>query len=375
MHIPANDRRPNPRLLAALVVPTLWLLTAAPAPAAPAPEDPYVAGYAGAVLEREFKVSRRAVTVDNGVLTLDAAQLAGADRGRILATLAALPGVSRVEVREAAGGPPPPAPGPGPGAAPAAALSTGFLPPGHLFQPLLADPRWPHFSAAYRYYFGDPDLKHVGAVSFGETIPIFRGTAPGESQWEAGIQAGVFAVFQMDQPSKDLLNADYFAALYGAWRDGPVSAMGRLFHQSSHLGDEFLLRTKTARVNLSYESVDLKLSREFGDVVRLYGGGGYLFDQEPSRLHPWSVQYGLEFISPWPGRARNVRPIAAIDVQHREENDWSSDVSVRAGVQIDGVLATRSMQLLLEWFRGRSPNGQFYKEKIEYFGLGAHFHF
>ncbi|HEX6078155.1 MAG TPA: DUF1207 domain-containing protein [Methylomirabilota bacterium] len=376
MDIPANDRRPNPRLLAALVVPTLWLLTAAPAPAAPAPDDPYVAGYAGAVLEREFKVSRRAVTVDNGVLTLDAAQLAGADRGRILATLAALPGVSRVEVREAAVGSPPPAPGPGPGAAPAAALSTGFLPPGHLFQPLLADPRWPHFSAAYRYYFGDPDLKHVGAVSFGETIPIFRGNAPGESQWEAGIQAGVFAVFLMDQPSKDLLNADYFAALYGAWRDGPVSAMGRLFHQSSHLGDEFLLRTRTERVNLTYESVDLKLSYDLPWGFRAYAGGGYLFDQEPSDLQPWSVQGGMEFRSPWAVASGQIRPVAALDIRSHEQNGWNVDVSLRGGIQLENVrLFERNLQLLLEYYHGNSPDGQFFKRRVEYLGLGAHFHF
>ncbi len=376
MDIPTNDRRPNPRLLAALVVPTLWLLTAAPAPAAPAPDDPYVAGYAGAVLEREFKVSRRAVTVDNGVLTLDAAQLAGADRGRILATLAALPGVSRVEVREAAVGSPPPAPGPGPGAAPAAALSTGFLPPGPLFQPLLADPRWPHFSAAYRYYFGDPDLKHVGAVSFGETIPIFRGNAPGESQWEAGIQAGVFAVFLMDQPSKDLLNADYFAALYGAWRDGPVSAMGRLFHQSSHLGDEFLLRTRTERVNLTYESVDLKLSYDLPWGFRAYAGGGYLFDQEPSDLQPWSVQGGMEFRSPWTVASGQIRPVAALDIRSHEQNGWNVDVSLRGGIQLENVrLFERNLQLLLEYYHGNSPDGQFFKRRVEYLGLGAHFHF
>ena len=58
-----------------------FMLWSAPAVvvAAPAGEDPYLAGYAGAVLEREFKVTRRAVTVDNGVLTLDGAQLAGTD--------------------------------------------------------------------------------------------------------------------------------------------------------------------------------------------------------------------------------------------------------------------------------------------------------
>ena len=380
MNIDSNrvhvNGRWDPRLLSAVVAAMLWLVAPVPVPAAPAPDDPYVAGYAGAVLEREFKVSRRAVTVDNGVLTLDAAQLAGADRGRILSTLAALPGVTRVEVREAALGPPPPAPGPGPSGAPPAALPTGFLPPGHLFQPLLADPRWPHFSAAYRYYFGDPDLKHVGAVSFGETIPIFRGAAPGDTQWEAGIQAGVFAVFQMDQPSKDLFNADYFAALYGAWRGGPMSAMGRLFHQSSHLGDEFLLRTRTERVNLTYESVDLKLSYDLPWGFRTYAGGGYLFDQEPSDLKPWMVQGGVEFRSPWTMASGQIRPVAALDVKSHEQNGWNADFSLRGGIQLENVrIFERNLQLLLEYFHGNSPDGQFFKRRVEYLGLGAHFHF
>ena len=359
-----------------LLMITAWLGCVSAAAAAPAPDDPYVAGYAGAVLEREFKVSRRAVTVDNGVLTLDAAQLAGADRGRILSTLAALPGVTRVEVREAAPGPPPPAPGPGPWGAPPAALPTGFLPLGHLFQPLLADPRWPHLSAAYRYYFGDPDLKHVGAVSFGETIPIFRGAAPGDTQWEAGIQAGVFAVFEIDAPSKDLVNADYFASLFGTWRRGPLSALGRVFHQSSHLGDEFLLRTRVDRVNLTYESVDLKLSYDLPWGVRVYGGGGYLFDQEPASLKPWSTQGGVEFRSPWTLAAGHIRPVAALDLQSREENHWNLDVSLRGGVQIESVrVLERNLQILLEYFRGNSPDGQFYKRRVEYVGVGAHFHF
>jgi hypothetical protein len=356
-----------------LVVVLMWLGAAPGAYAAPAPDDPYVAGYAGAVLEREFKVSRRAVTAQNGVLTLDGAQLEGADRANLLATLAALPGVTRVEVRE------PSRPGAAaPEATPLAdsALPTGLLPLGHLFQPLLADPRWPHFSAAYRYYLGHRDLTHVGAVSFGETIPLFRGDAVAESQWEAGIQAGVFAVFQMDAPSKDLINADYFASLFGAWRRGPVSVLGRVFHQSSHLGDEFLLRTRLERVNLTYESVDLKLAYDLPWGFRVYGGGGYLFDQEPSRLTPWATQGGVEFRSPWTLAGGYIRPVAAVDLQGREENNWNVDVSLRGGVQFESVrVLERNLQVLLEYFHGNSSDGQFYKRRVEYIGLGAHFHF
>ncbi|HEY7492030.1 MAG TPA: DUF1207 domain-containing protein, partial [Candidatus Tectomicrobia bacterium] len=252
---------------------------------------------------------------------------------------------------------------------------TGFLPGGLLFTPLIADPRWPHFAAAYQYYLHDRNLRHAGAVSFGETFTLYRDTLGG-AWWELGLQAGVFAVFDLDSPSSDLVNADYMGAVVLGFRYKRFSALGRLAHQSSHLGDEFLLRNRVNRINLSYESVDLKLSYEFfGDVLRLYAGGGYLFHRDPESLHPGSLQWGIEGRSPWPGPHVWYRPLVAIDVQHREENDWHVDVSLRTGVEIAGVLGDRKLQLLIEYFRGHSPNGQFYREQVDYLGVGAHFHF
>src|SRR5262249_60192144 len=129
------------------------------------------------------------------------------------------------------------------------------------------------------------------------------------------------------------------------------------------------------RSNLSSQTVDFKVSYELLQVLRMYAGGGWLFGQDPSSLRPWSVEYGLELTSPWPARPTRWRPIAAVDVQQHQENDWSADVSARAGIEIDGVLLTRKLQFLLEYFNGHSPNGQFYKDRIQYFGLGTHFHF
>ncbi len=345
----------------------LWGAPAAVA-AAPAPEDPYLAGYAGAVLEREFKVTRRAVTVDNGVLMLDGAQLAGADRAAVVKTLSNLPGVVRVEVREAA--------------SPARPRSCPTsrrprcrrCPPGSCRPATSSSRSWPIRAGrtsrpSYRYYLNNRDLEHVGAVSFGETIPLIRGNAFADSQWEAGIQAGVFALFQMDAPSKDLLNADYFASLFGTWRRGPFSALGRIFHQSSHLGDELLLRTRLERINLTYESLDLKLSYDLPWGFRVYGGGGFLFDQEPESLKPWAVQGGVEFRSPRTFAAGHVRPVAAVDLQSREENKWNLDVSVRGGIQLENVrVLERNLQLLVEYFHGNSPDGQFYKRRVESLG-------
>jgi uncharacterized protein DUF1207 len=336
--------------------------------------DAWLEGYAAAVLEREFRVTVPSLTVRHGVIQLNAADLNFVQRDRIVSALSAIPGVVRVDVIEAGAPPPPVAATP---TGPPVVLSewqTGLLPGGTLFKPLMADPRWPHFSAAYQRYIDDRQLKDVGAVSFGESFTLYRNKL-GPLWWEVGVQAGVFSVFDLDAASGDLVNADYLVGIPLSARYEDWSAMLRLYHQSSHLGDEFLLRTNTQRVNLSYEAVDLRFSYEIGDVLRLYGGGGGLFDQDPSNIKTWSVQYGLELTSPWPARDAGWRPVAAADLQNHQENNWSLDASVRAGIQIDGLLLTRNLQILLEYFNGRSPNGQFYKDKIEYFGFGTHFHF
>jgi uncharacterized protein DUF1207 len=363
-------------------------LTVAPGVAGAVPgDDGYIEGYAVAILEHEFRLAAPSVRVRNGVVTVSAPDIAGTDRARVAAVLGRIRGVTRVEIVDGVAplvttAPAAPPGSPAGAAAPAAPpkvlkeLATGFLPGGELlFKPLIADPRWPHFSASYQRYLDDRQLRDIAAVSFGETFAFYRDRL-GAGWWELGLQAGVFAVFDLDAPSGDLVNADYFVALPLSYRYQDLSAIARLFHQSSHLGDEFLLRSRVPnRVNLSYEGVDAKISWEPSEVWRVYGGAGYLFHRDPSSLRPWSVQWGVEFRSPWPGPEARWRPIAAVDVQNREENDWHADVSVRTGVQLDGILVTRNLQILLEYFRGHSPNGQFYRNKIDYLGLGMHFHF
>ena len=345
--------------------------------AAATADDAYIAGYAAAVLERQFSLTVPSLRVANGVVSLAASDIATADRARVVAELEQIRGVARVVVLEPGAVPPITQTAPAAPAEPPQILSewqAGVFPGGVLFKPLIADPRWPHFSAAWQHYFGDPQFKDLAAVSFGESFAFYRDRL-GSVWWEVGLHAGVFSVFDLDSSSFDLVNADYLVGIPLTVRYGDFSTQLRVFHQSSHLGDEFLLRTRTNRINLSYEAVDLKASYEFADVVRLYAGGGYLFDQTPTNLNHFWAQYGLELTSPWPSRDAKWRPIAAVDVKQQEENNWSADISARAGIEIEGVLLTRKLQILLEYFSGHSPNGQFYKDKVQYFGIGTHFHF
>lgn len=247
-----------------------------------------------------------------------------------------------------------------------------FFPRGRLFEPLTADPRWPHFSASYQRFLDDEEIENAAAVSFGEAFGLVRWGALSEGCWQLDFQAGVFALFDMDAESKDLINADYWVGIPLVYRNGGFAAMFRLYHQSSHLGDEFLLRRQIDRVNLSYEGIDLKLSYKFRSGLRLYAGAGYLLSSEPE-LDPLSGQFGVEYEAPEAYWDNFIRPVAAIDIQGREESGWRPDLSVRAGIRFESAdKDNQRVQLLLEYFRGRNPNGQFYERTLEYFGIGLH---
>jgi hypothetical protein len=322
-------------------------------------DDRYLAGYVAAVLERELGLPGDAALVQDGVVTIDRRRLGDAAVGDVVRRLSAIDGVTRVVVAE----------GDAVQASAAAPAEEGVvLFPRSAFAPLVADPRWPRFSAAYQSYLGSGGLDDVTAVSLGESLPIVGGPGPGGGRWDLGLQGAVFSIFDLDSPSFDLVNSDFFVAVASGWRRGRWSLLGRVFHQSSHLGDEFLLRHRVNRVNLSYEGLDLLGAVDVGGVARLYGGGGALIRTEPD-LDPGSAQLGLELRAPW--SLARLRPVAAVDVQARQATAWDVQHSVRAGVEIASERLPRRLRVMLQYFDGRSPNGQFFRRDVEYAGIGA----
>jgi Protein of unknown function (DUF1207) len=365
--------RPAGARLAAILI--LLVLGVPPVAGAPLSDD-YLRGYAVAVLEREFGVRAGSLTINDGVLQISEADLGTADRSAVVAALARIEGVKQVVIVGASATPLPPAPGAGTSSRAEApsALRPGFLPAGLLFAPLLADPMWPRFAASLRYYIDEDDLSDIGAVSMGESIPFYRWRGPEKHLWEVGVQTVVLSLFDLNTSSADLLTTDYFVAGFLGWRSGEFSGLFRLFHQSAHIGDE-LVERGISRRDFSAEGIDVKLSADLPAGFRVYGGVGYLVRRDPESLDPWYAQAGLEFRSHW--RAWQViRPIAALDIQSREENDWTPALSIRAGVQFDSVqVFGRSLQLLGEYYIGDALEGQFNGRDVQYVGAGIYFSF
>lgn len=260
------------------------------------------------------------------------------------------------------------------------------------FAPLMADPRWPRFYAAYQHWMEEEDVD-IASVSFGGwfTTPLYgaRDANGVDGSYQFGVQAGVFSFFDLDSESGNLVNTDFLIALPTfTYRQDRFSLFTRLYHQSSHLGDEYILYndiTLDERINLSYEAVDAIVSWDF-DVfgernARVYGGPGYILHSDPKSFNEWYAHYGLELASPkaFPENGHfwgmRFRPVAAVDVQHWDETDWDIKLSARGGVAIEEIFgrpARNNYQLLLEYYYGQSPHGQFLYDDIEYIGIGIH---
>jgi hypothetical protein len=245
------------------------------------------------------------------------------------------------------------------------------LPEEELFAPLLADTRQPRFSVSYQNYRGKAREFSAANVALGEYFGLASGLFGKAGSSQIGIQAAVFALFNLDAPSSDLINADYWIGLPISYRRGPWSYLIRLYHQSSHLGDEFILGNPGIdRVNLSYEDLEALVSYEW-ERWRVYGGGGYLVHSEPD-LAPKQVHGGVEYAKPRALGRLNF--IAAADLRASEELDWGRSRSYQAGFEYRST-STRRVRLMLEHFQGHSPNGQFYREPLRYTGLGLYFVF
>lgn len=239
-----------------------------------------------------------------------------------------------------------------------------------LFAPLLADPKQPHFFAAWLWVKSPIVTGPLASVGLGEDVALASGP---DRRWEISVAAGVFSQFNMGTRSNDLVNTDFTIGFPLAYRAGWTSLRVKLYHQSSHLGDEFILNANPTRVNLSFEAMELLASYEFGDV-RAYGGGEYIVRHEPSDLKPGLLHAGLEYRRA-AAALRRGRFVAAIDAKSSQERKWRVGWSARVGIEVRAPMrgaAVRRFSVQLQGYTGPAPYGQFYQENVRSLGTGIH---
>ncbi len=255
-----------------------------------------------------------------------------------------------------------------------------------LFAPLVADPREPVYSAAMR--FGDQVIGQVAAaVSFGDDFPIFRwrNIFPWHGDLQLGIQGGVWTVFNYwhihsvyPHESCELVNADYMAAIPLTYAAGRWSFRLRLYHISSHLGDEFLANNPSYlihRKNPSMEAIDFFSSYQFSQNLRGYIGPGVVFNSDSTfHIQPMYIEYGLE-VRMWGKKLYYHRlygtPFFAIHIENWQQHHWDFDIFAKLGYELSKMQGVgRKMRVYVDYHHGFSYEGQFFNERTEYGEFG-----
>jgi hypothetical protein len=298
-------------------------------------------------------------------------------RARYVVALAFVLAVSAATAAGTASADPAAEPEPQPSAEAATEPSLRVFPRRSLFEPLSADPRWPKFTVGYSYYFGDSQFTHVGSAEAGASIAIVQKDTHRSHSWEVGIQAGIFSIFDFGAPSTDLVNADYLGGVTFSYAfDFPLVLLTRFFHQSSHLGDEFLLNNDVERINLSFEELEVLLSYDPRPWARVYGGAGAIVRIEPSNIDRWSIQTGAEFRPVTSKTKVRVQLLTAVDLQLWQQSNWIPDASFIVGATLDPIgESSYRVDFLIRYYIGRSPNGQFFSDRIHTLGPAAQLYF
>ncbi|RJO62873.1 MAG: DUF1207 domain-containing protein [Dehalococcoidia bacterium] len=254
------------------------------------------------------------------------------------------------------------------------------FPVGDLFRPILADPKQPRFSGSYLWYDSNTLGSHVAAVAFGESFGLLRFPRLFQGEFQISIAAGVFAQLDLHLPATSLVNADYLVGLPFTWRRGDLSTRLRWYHQSSHLGDEYLLASQPERLDLSFEVVELLLSWE-SRGARLFGGGEFIYNREPEDLKRGLAHAGVEYRHPRPlfrlGETATAHWVAGLDVKSWEQDNWAGGWSLAAGVECCPTATTRApfrrRAFTAVYYHGFSPYGQFFDEDVTAFGFSVQF--
>jgi hypothetical protein len=258
---------------------------------------------------------------------------------------------------------------------PSAAQGYEVFPRTTPFRSPVADPAEPRVSMSRLDVKRDSGDFTAARAGLGADFGLLqRQGASADNGWQLSVFGSIDSLFNLDLPGDALVNTDYRVGLPLTWRGGALSMRARVYHQSSHLGDELILGGNAPRrLNLSFEALDLLVGWERGGF-RLYGGGSHTLSTSTDAYKGGTVQVGLDYVSP--PLVFGQRLTAGLDVKWLEPADWGSGVSAKAGIKLGGPAPERGgVTLLVEAYDGFAPFGQFFVEDLSYRGVTLQFDF
>jgi len=238
-----------------------------------------------------------------------------------------------------------------------------------LFAPLQADPSEPHFG----FELGLP-VSHrlVARIDVGDYLGLYRWALGDVGALQLNVGGAINTRFDATS-SHDLQVVDFYGNVPLDLRIGRFSARSMFYHDSSHLGDDYLRQNNIESVKHSWDSVREILSWDACNALRLYGGYSGAIHTKPEWDGRQELQGGVEMFFNPSGRGY-WHPYWANDVQSWARTGWDPTWTSQLGVKTgESSSLGRGISYFLQFMRGPRLEGQFFINRETIWSAGLKF--
>ena len=213
--------------------------------------------------------------------------------------------------------------------------------------------------------------EHEGEVVLGENFPLVA-LKGGQRPIILGFGSQVYGRFSLTDPKSSLISTDWVVginttAVLRAW-----ALTVEVYHESSHLGDEYGDRFPADRLDWTREVLSGWASYLSG-VWRFTAGASYVLDDQLN-LPATAGSFGVDYR----GRSRRflggqVRPVAGVFTEAGAATRWRVSTSAKLGMAFATGGDSHDISLGLIAHDGLSTQRQFFRQESQYIGMEVRF--
>ncbi|HET6577019.1 MAG TPA: DUF1207 domain-containing protein [Gemmatimonadales bacterium] len=209
-------------------------------------------------------------------------------------------------------------------------------------------------------------------VALGENFPLLalrRGPRP----ITLGFGSQVYGRFSLGDRKSALISNDWVVGLNTTAALGAWTLTGEIYHESSHLGDEYGDRFGTSRIDWTREVASAWISYGPGPV-RISGNLSYVLIDELDLERPGAA-LAADFNGRPVGRFLGgvVRPVAGVYFEGAAATSWRVSSSAKLGIAIAAASGGRELGIALIAHDGLSTQRQFFRQESRYVGAELRF--
>jgi hypothetical protein len=209
-----------------------------------------------------------------------------------------------------------------------------------------------------------------GEAVLGENFPLVS-LKGGRRPIVLGLGSQVYGRFSLSDSKSALISTDWVVGVNTTAAIDAWALTLEVYHESSHLGDEYGDRFPADRLDWTREVLAGWASYSAG-VWRFTAGASYVLDDQLPLPAPGG-SFGVDFHGrPRGALAGSVRPIAGLFIQADAATSWRVSSSAKLGVAF-ATGNTHDISVGLIAHDGLSTQRQFFRHESQYIGLELRF--